>query len=154
VRALETGQVDEEEFLRDIPAVLGCAREMPFRIRFHAWQLQLFSNIEDCVRTAAQRYRVALLSNTNEIHWHQVTSASSLFDVFDKVFLSFETGHYKPEPAAFYDVMEYFGCGPGEIVFLDDSEPNIAAARELGIDAHKVVGSAELENLLRESDST
>lgn len=154
VRALETGQMDEEEFLREIPAVLGCFPNTPFRTRFHAWQLKLFSNVEDCVRSATGRYRVALLSNTNEIHWQQVTSASSLFDVFDKVFLSYETGHYKPEPAAFQDVLEYFGCTPGEIVFLDDSEPNVVAARKLGIDAHKVVGGAQLEELLRESDRT
>jgi putative hydrolase of the HAD superfamily len=154
VRALETGRISEDDFLRDIPAVLGCSSELPFGPRFHAWQLQLFANVENCVRAATERYRVALLSNTNEIHWRQVTEASSVFDVFDKVFLSYETGHYKPEPAAFYDVMDYFDCAPGEIIFLDDSEPNIVAARKLGIDAHRVVGGAELEKLLGKSDRT
>lgn len=153
VRALETGQLDEETFLREIPAVLGCSSASSFGPRFHAWQLRLFPGVEACVRAAAQRYRVALLSNTNEVHWQQVTSASDVFDDFEHVFLSYETGHYKPEPAAFQDVMGFFNCEPGEIVFVDDSEPNVAAACKLGIDAHRVVGEAELERLLRESDN-
>lgn len=153
VRALETGHMDEEAFFREIPAALRYSKDTPFRTRFHSWQLRLFSNVENCIHVATKRYRVALLSNTNEIHWQQLTAASCVFDVFDKIFLSYETGNYKPEPAAFHDVMEHFGCAPDEIVFLDDSEPNIVAARKLGIDAHQVVGGAELEKLLRESDS-
>jgi putative hydrolase of the HAD superfamily len=154
VRSLETGRISEDEFLREIPTVLACPTATSFGPRFHAWQLRLFPGVEECVRAAVQRYRVALLSNTNEVHWQQVTSASGVFDLFEHVFLSFETGHYKPEPAAFQNVMGFFNCAPAEIVFLDDSEPNVMAARELGIDAHKVTGAIELEALLREPDNT
>jgi HAD superfamily hydrolase (TIGR01509 family) len=153
VRALETGQMNEEAFLREIPAVLGCSGEEAFGPRFHAWQLKLFPGVEDLVRKAAQRYRVALLSNTNEIHWRQVTTASRVFESFERVFLSYETGHYKPEPAAFRNVTELFDCAPGDVLFVDDSGPNVAAARKLGIDAHRVAGAAELRDLLGEADS-
>ena len=151
VRRLETGQISEVEFLNDIPAVLGCSDDESFKPRFHAWQLCLFPGVEEIVADAAKKFRVALLSNTNAIHWQQVTMVSHMFDAFDHVFLSYETGHYKPEAAAFDDVMRNFNCAPGEILFVDDSPPNIAAARDFGIDAHQVVGAAELEALLRES---
>jgi len=154
VRALETGQMDEDEFFLEIPAVLGCSTAMPFDSRFHAWRLRVFPGIEDSVRTAMKQYRVALLSNTNAVHWQQVTSASGVFDLFERVFLSYETGHYKPEPAAFQDVMKFFNCAPGDIVFLDDSEPNVTAAREFGIDAHTVKGATELDALLGKSNNT
>jgi len=94
-----------------------------------------------------------LLSNTNEIHWRQVTTASRVFESFERVFLSYETGHYKPEHAAFRDVTAFFDCAPGDVLFVDDSEPNIAAARKFGIDAHRVVGVAELRELLGEANS-
>lgn len=153
VRALETGQMDEAEFLREIPAVLGCSDSTPFADRFHAWQLTLFPGVVEIVRNAATDCRVALLSNTNEIHWRQVTAASRVFDEFEHVFLSYRTGHYKPEPAAFHDVTEFFDCAPGDVVFLDDSKPNVTAARDLGIDARRVAGVSELEQqLLRVAD--
>ncbi|MDH3811673.1 MAG: HAD-IA family hydrolase [Gammaproteobacteria bacterium] len=154
VRALESGQMNEEAFLQEIPAVLGCSGEETFGPRFHAWQLKLFPGVEELVRNAAQRYRVALLSNTNAIHWRQVTTASRLFETFEHVFLSYKTGHYKPERAAFMDVTEFFDCAPGDVLFVDDSEPNVAAARDAGINAQRVVGVAELRRLLGEADST
>ena len=148
VRALETGQIDAAEFFCEIPAVLGRSDCTAFADRFHAWQLVLFPGVAELIGNAASQYRVALLSNTNEIHWRQVTAASRLFDEFEHVFLSYETGHYKPEPAAFHDVTEYFDCAPGDIIFLDDSAPNITAARDLGIDARLVAGVSELEREL------
>ena len=148
VRAFETGQMNEAEFLDQIPVELGYSGTAAFTQQFNAWQLKLFPGVEDMVREAALRYRVALLSNTNDIHWRQVNEGNNMFADFEHVFLSFETGHFKPSPAAFEQVMAHFKCSAGEIVFLDDSEPNIVAANALGIDARQVVGVTELEQQL------
>jgi len=39
------------------------------------WQLRLFPGVDDLIRNAARDYRVALLSNTNEIYWGQVNES-------------------------------------------------------------------------------
>ena len=148
VRAFETGQMTEAEFLVRIAVELGYAGTTPFMRQFHAWRLRLFPGVEDLLRDAALRYRVALLSNTNTIHWGQVNPGNKLSAKFAQTFLSFETGHFKPSPAAFEQVIAYFDCPPAEIVFLDDSEPNVAAASALGIDARRVVGVTELRRQL------
>jgi len=148
VRALETGRMDLADFLATIPTELGYAGDAPFSQRFSEWRLRLFPGVDDLIRNAAHDYRVALLSNTNEIHWRQVNELTDTLAMFDRVFLSYETGHFKPSPAAFHQVLEFFACSPGDVIFLDDSEPNISAARELGIDARKVVGVTELEQVL------
>jgi len=123
-------------------------RSAPFSQCFYEWQLRLFPGVHELIRNAARDYRVALLSNTNEIHWRQVNELTDTLAMFDRVFLSYETGHFKPSPAAFHQILEFFACSPGDVIFLDDSEPNIAAARKLGIDARKVVGVTELEQVL------
>lgn len=148
VRAFETGQMNEADFLNRIPVELGYSGATPFAQQFRAWQLRLFPGVEDLIRGAALRFRVALLSNTNEIHWRQVNENNNLFTEFERVFLSYETGHFKPSPAAFEQVLAFFECSADEVVFLDDSEPNVDAANELGIDARRVVGVAELEQQL------
>jgi putative hydrolase of the HAD superfamily len=84
--------------------------------------------------------RVALLSNTNEIHWRQIESQFRLSAQFEGLFLSHETGQYKPDPDAFRTVMSTMNCAPSQILFFDDSEKNVVAARELGIDARLVSG--------------
>ena len=148
VRAFETGRMSEAEFLNTIPAELAYKGSAPFAKQFHNWQLELFPGVGDLIRGVLPRYRVALLSNTNAIHWRQVTAGNDVFADFECVFLSYETGCFKPGESAFRQVTDYFRCEPGSVVFLDDSEPNIAAALNFGMDARRVVGSAELDQQL------
>lgn len=148
VRTFETGQMDVADFLFKVSAELGYSGDEPFARRFQAWQLRLYPGVDEIIRHAAASCRVALLSNTNEIHWHQVGHETQVFSTFARIFLSYETGHFKPSPQSFLQVMEFFECSPGEIIFLDDSEQNIVAARGLGIDAHRIVGFAELKRYL------
>lgn len=148
VRAFETGQMDVADFLSRVSAELGYSDDDPFARRFQAWQLRLYPGVEEITRHAAESCRVALLSNTNEIHWRQVSHETQVFSTFANVFLSYETGHFNPSPQSFLQVMDYFECLPGNVVFLDDSERNVTAARGLGIDAHRIVGFAELKRYM------
>ena len=82
------------------------------------------------MRALTQSHTVALLSNTNEIHWNHVDAQSDVFTSFAKLFLSYETGNAKPTAAAFHDVVTHFDCDPGQIVFFDDNAGNVAAAQQ------------------------
>jgi putative hydrolase of the HAD superfamily len=139
VRAFETGQVQEQEFFEAVAAQVGLASDSAEQ-RFHAWQLRPFDGLEEFIEGAAARFEIALLSNTNPIHWAQITAATPVFSTFAALFLSYETGRFKPETAAFEQVIEHFGVAPASIVFYDDSARNVEAARQLGIDAHCVSG--------------
>ncbi len=144
VHLFETGGMPADEFLATISAELGCGDDASFPQRFRGWRPHPFPGIQQLVEAAARDYRVALLSNTNEIHWSQVSSATPVFSVFAELFLSYQTGLHKPAPAAFRRVIEHFGVAPVDIVFFDDSRPNVDAARELGIDAYHVSGPSDV----------
>ncbi|TAE28966.1 MAG: HAD family phosphatase [Candidatus Kapaibacterium sp.] len=81
-----------------------------------------------------QKYKLAMLSNTNELHINHVRpECQELFSLFDKLFFSYEMGLRKPDAAIFHKVLEEMGCKPDEILFIDDSHQHIEAARALGI---------------------
>ena len=136
VRAFETGRMGESEFFEVMAGELGYPGDAPFEHAFHRWILRPFPDLESRLQRAGQGRPLALLSNTNPIHWRQVREATSAFDAFERTFLSFETGHFKPERAAFQQVIDHFGCRPAEIRFVDDVQANVDAAQALGIDAH------------------
>jgi 2-haloacid dehalogenase len=69
-------------------------------------------------------------------------------DWFDGMLLSGEEGMTKPDPAIFRLLLDRFGLDPGATVFVDDSEANVAAARELGIDAVRFTGPGQLRREL------
>ena len=136
VRAFETGRISEAEFFVAIAGELAYRGDAPIERAFRRWTLSPLPDLESRVLQEGQGRPLALLSNTNPIHWRQVREATTAFDAFERTFLSFETGHFKPERAAFQQVIDHFGCDPAEIRFVDDVQANVDAARALGIDAH------------------
>lgn len=91
------------------------------------------------LRAASAHYDLALLSNTNPIHWAQANpnffllDGENLLNRFSHIFLSFELHLMKPSPKIFETVITTLGRNPDEIVFFDDSEINCKAASALGI---------------------
>ena len=149
VRAFETGALSVDEFCRRFGSELGLADQAFDEERLQRWRPALYPGVEDLLRTVARRNPIALLSNTNSVHWRHVASDTDVFTHFDGTYLSYEIGLHKPEPDAFRHVLEDLGLRPGDIAFFDDSKKNVAAANALGIDAHCVAGPAELETALR-----
>ncbi|MDQ1429140.1 MAG: putative hydrolase of the superfamily, partial [Acidimicrobiaceae bacterium] len=53
----------------------------------------------------------------------------------------------KPEPAAFTAALAVLGCEPGEVVFFDDRQANVAAAAELGLRATLFTDPAQIDEV-------
>ena len=95
----------------------------------------------DLLLRARRHYHVMLLSNTNSIHWAQARDGYFRYgrrrvdDFFEHVFLSYELGVEKPAPEIYAKVLEGSGAPAADVLFLDDSEANCAAARACGLQA-------------------
>ena len=77
-------------------------------------------------------------------------------DVTDDIVYSHEVGLAKPDPAAYEIVTARLGVEAGEVLFLDDVEANVVAARALGWHAvlHRDTSSsiAEMERVIEAAD--
>lgn len=86
-------------------------------------------------------HRLLLLSNTSIIHWSDAEQhylcgpQGDTKALFEHTFLSFEMGIEKPAPAIFETALQRAGVEANEVLFIDDSAENCAAARALGIDS-------------------
>lgn len=94
-----------------------------------------------------QRYRVFLLSNTNNIHLQYinhvmlpgVTGGTSLEPFFHKAYYSHIMKKRKPDAEIFEQVLQENNLLPEETLFLDDHPKNIEGATVLGIRTLHVV---------------
>ncbi|MGI9201193.1 MAG: HAD family hydrolase [Woeseiaceae bacterium] len=145
VRSFETGQLSTAEFVSQLGAEFGFDDAAEFDRALRRWHLPMFSGAEKALRSLTESHTVALLSNTNEIHWNHVDAQTDVFGNFAKLFLSYETGNAKPSAAAFHDVVQHFDCEPGQIIFFDDNEANIVAARQEGLNAVHAQGWSNVE---------
>ena len=117
-----------------------------------AWNTQLKSipeeKLELLLRLKA-RYNLYLLSNNNGISMvrcRQIFEEAGLpmEKVFRKQYLSYEMKMLKPSPQIYRAVIEDIGLSQDEMLFIDDSVSNIAAAASLGIHAVQYVPGADL----------
>ena len=82
------------------------------------------SGVECYLASNQQSHRAAYMSRTLGYHAH-----------FDGEFYSCDLGHVKPSHAYFERVLDAIRTPPDQVLFLDDHELNVTAARELGIRA-------------------
>jgi hypothetical protein len=76
-----------------------------------------------------------------------------VFERFDHVLFSHQMGSMKPSRECFDDAVRTIGCEPGEIVFLDDSQTNVDAARDRGLRAFRVTSPHEARGIIAEFEA-
>ncbi len=101
--------------------------------------------IAHVVDSLAERFRLALLSNTNAVHWSYAKSHyAALLDKVRPHFVSFELGMMKPQPEIFRHVVAALGVEPKECLLIDDNEANVQGARRAGLDEIRFRSSEQL----------
>ena len=84
------------------------------------------------------------LTNMSLETWDGTRAMSPVFERLSDVVVSAEVGLIKPEPVIFELVLERSGLDAHELVFVDDSAANIAAAKALGFAVHHFTDPAAL----------
>lgn len=106
--------------------------------------------IEDLLDRIRARYRVAFLSNSNEIHAEIIPKRfASLFKKDDRFIWSHRFKCAKPDPEIFHRALELLGALPQHAVFIDDHVDNIQSAHACGMKAYLFRDSFSLEAALR-----
>lgn len=89
--------------------------------------------------TASNKYRLFLLSNTNDMHisWIQKDWGMDLYNefknCFEQFYLSHEIQMRKPNTDIYEFVLEENNLVPSETIFIDDTLENTETAEKLGI---------------------
>jgi putative hydrolase of the HAD superfamily len=87
----------------------------------------------DLLPLLTPRYRLLLLSNTNDMHANQFRRQfAETLQHFDALVLSHEVGWRKPASDIYVHCQRLAQCEPAECVFIDDLPRNIEGARACG----------------------
>jgi HAD superfamily hydrolase (TIGR01509 family) len=92
-------------------------------------------------------YVLSNMSNENAAYLR----TREYFSLFDDVVISAEEKLIKPDPALFELVLKRYRLNAEEVYFIDDSMPNIVAARELGMQALHFKRSDDCYRQIREA---
>ena len=104
---------------------------------------------------SSNKYRIFLLSNTNDLHisWIQKDWGAELYNdfksCFEQFYLSHEINFRKPNANIYEFVLAENNLNASETIFIDDTEENTDAAKELGMHVWNLTpGKEDVVNLL------
>ncbi len=146
----EVGQTNASQFRQELRSFYQIkASDTEIDAAWNAMLIGLFPDTISIIQSLKQRYRVALLSNINEIHYAAIEDeCMPLFLEMNDCFLSYAIGLRKPDLEIYQYALEAMNACPETTLFIDDAPQNIAAAKSLEIQTYHVTAQTPLSKVL------
>jgi putative hydrolase of the HAD superfamily len=149
----ETNRIDQHGFATAAAPLLGLAVEHVLALS-DAYLIGPYAGVPELLDDLrAASIVTACLSNTNANHWRIMTdpthAAGLPMDRLTYRFASHLVGARKPDAAIYAHVENATGLSGNNIVFFDDVEENVAAARQRGWQANLILHNGDPVSQIR-----
>ena len=150
---LERGKVTRDELFYVLKDIRKNVTDQQIVDAWNAMILSFRKSTFEFLAVNKDKYRLFLLSNTNEIHKRAVDAlfkdgrGGKMDDYFEKSYYSHLVGMRKPDEDIFKFIIKDAGILPEETLFIDDLEPNIETARKLGFQTWLLKRGERVEEL-------
>lgn len=145
----ERGKLNEVQFIIGLKKLIPGASIEELRTAWNAIIVDLPLYRLEFLEQLKNKYRLFLLSNTDEIHItkfeHRVgiTFAREFYQCFEKVYFSFEIGMRKPDPEIFKYIINKHDLSMKRTLFIDDKKENTDIAQALGMTVWNIIPGQE-----------
>ena len=135
---LVTGGISEAQLRAMYAAALGLDDAQADEMMAEMWDAycgELDVELYEFAASLRPAFATAILSNSADGARREEQHRYGFEELVDTIVYSHEVGLAKPDPAVFRLTEERLGVEPHEIVFLDDHDGHVEAARRLGWNA-------------------
>jgi putative hydrolase of the HAD superfamily len=150
----EKGKISENEFLTTFLKYLPTSTIEEVKAAWNVVIGEFPLYRLEFLQMLSQKYRLFLLTNTDEIHIAHFEESvgmsfyTDFYRCFEKVFYSYEMGMRKPQPEIYKAILNRYELSPRNVLFVDDKKENTDAASELGIHVWNLqVGNEDVVDL-------
>jgi FMN phosphatase YigB (HAD superfamily) len=132
----EAGRLTGPEFMQRVQNLVGYRGSLD---ELHEGFVDIFTPntpVLKLIPQLAERYRLVLASNTNDLHSTKFRQAyADTLKHFHALGMSWQAGVRKPKAEFFQYCLGLAECQPEAAVFIDDVEINVEGAKAIGIHA-------------------
>jgi putative hydrolase of the HAD superfamily len=140
----DRGEISEQEFRDHLRGFLPAKHtDEAIDKAWNAMLLDLPKERLELLEALGKKYRLFLLSNTNEIHvtafsayLQQTFGFNDFSGYFERAYYSCRIGKRKPDAEAFQYVLDENGLKAEETFFIDDSPQHVEGAKKVGIKSY------------------
>ncbi len=141
---LETGMISPMAFRDEVRQIFSSNwTDDEIDEAWNAMLLDLPSARINFLQELSKKYRIFLLSNTNEIHYlayskmvNDQYGLGDLGSLFQKAYFSHQINKRKPYPETFEFVLEDAGIKADNSLFIDDSIQHLEGAKKVGLSVY------------------
>ena len=135
-RRFEAGKIQPENFFSEVKKILRA--EIEYQEFLPIWNEIFFLSEKNhqvyrMAKFLRQKYRLALLSNINTLHYQHLKQKFGVFDAFDHILASCDLGLTKPDPLIYKKALDTLGVMPQQVAYFDDRTELVEMAAALGI---------------------
>ncbi|MDD2679978.1 MAG: HAD family phosphatase [Candidatus Omnitrophica bacterium] len=134
----EEGKILPADFFAKVKEALGL--KLSYTAFVPIWNEIFFlsaknRSVYSLVNNLKLRYRVALISNIDILHYEYLKKHFPVFNVFDRLFLSYALGAVKPDRLIYQQALAALKVCPESVFYTDDRPELVKSARGLGINS-------------------
>lgn len=146
----ERGEVEASEYFAHLRHMLEIeASDAQIKLGWNAIFLDEIAETVNYIRAVNSDLPCFAFTNSNPTHQVSFMSAfPRVVESFRQVFVSSELGLRKPEPAAFAAIAEATGIRLEAMLFFDDTDENVYAAKTAGMQVVHVKGHLDVKQAL------
>ncbi|WP_036819774.1 HAD family hydrolase [Photobacterium sanctipauli] len=146
----EKGEISAEEFAKQVKQELGLTvSHDEIKSAFAKWPIGMYPMMPSILQSLREKYKLVVLTNTNELHYPRLMDEFELEAYFDQIFASHLIHLAKPDPKIYQYVLSKLKIEAEKVLFIDDNIDNINAAKSVGIFGIHACGEQEVyEGLL------
>lgn len=154
----DKGKISESHFFSQLQKEINTTATLPQLT--NAWNAMLLDFPKhrlDLLLNLKSKYRLFLLSNTNETHitefektLYQTHNHKNLEPFFEKVYYSCRMNMRKPDTEIFEYVLNENELNPHETIFIDDTKQHVEGALKTGIKAYLLPKEKDITLLINE----
>jgi epoxide hydrolase-like predicted phosphatase len=145
-RDANLGRISEADFAQALGRLYGLDESATEELLAELWDWysgELNTEMADYFQRLRPRYRTAILSNAAAGGRREEGRRYGFSAMADVLVYSYEVGMEKPDRRIYEITCERLGVRPSEVVFLDDLEVNVVAARQVGMRAVRFQSTAQ-----------
>lgn len=148
-KAFDRGELNGKEFFAEVKKILKAD---------FTWQdfksavenvFQLNTGMDELLKKLKPKFKLCLLSNTNDTHFEYIRRKFPIVNIFDEYFLSYELHMRKPEEEIYLAVLRRCKASGSECVYIDDVQEFADAAEKTGFRAIRYTGVEDLKKRLK-----
>lgn len=132
-RLYDEGKISTKNFFKQISNKLKL--NIPFKEFKQIWEdiFWLNEGIEEVIMRLKEKYKLFLLSNTNQLHFEFAKNKFDILTFIDEYILSYKIGYTKPDAKIFYEALKKSMVSASQCIYIDDIKEHIDAASKIGI---------------------